>query len=187
MSRRYLAVAALEVEAAYLPPTLPLLITGIGKTSAAVAVTRALAEYGDRTDLTVINIGTAGALREGVTGLHEIGTVINHDINAPSIRALGYNPQERLVLDSSLPTTLASGDLFVTDPLVRERLARESHLVDMEGYAVAYACRAFGVPVRLIKHVSDNADDTAHDWNAAVDGSARALGEWVGALLADGD
>ncbi len=186
MSPRYLAVAALEVEAAHLPPTLPRVITGIGKTSAAVAVTRALADLGDLTDLTVLNVGTAGALRADISGLHEIGTVINHDINAPSIRALGHDPKERLVLDPTLPTTLASGDLFVTDPGVRDRLARESHLVDMEGYAVAYACRAFGVPVRLIKHVSDNADDTAHDWNAAVDGSARALGQWVEALLAEG-
>lgn len=186
MSPRYLAVAALDVEAAYLPSEVPLVITGIGKTSAAVAVSRALAGLDDLTDLTVLNVGTAGALRDGLEGLHEIGTVINHDISAPSIRALGLDPKERLVLDPALPTTLASGDLFVSDPAVRARLARESHLVDMEGYAVAYACAEFGVPVRLVKHVSDNADESAHDWTAAVDGSARALADWVEALLAEG-
>ena len=37
---------------------------------------------------------------------------------------------------------LATGDVFVTDPAVRDRLAERAHLVDMEGYAVAYAARA---------------------------------------------
>ena len=59
---------------------------------------------------------------------------------------------------------LASGDVFVADPAVRDPLARRADLVDMEGYAVAYACRRFGVPVRLVKHVSDNADEVALDW-----------------------
>jgi len=54
-----------------------------------------------------------------------------------------------------------------------------THLVDMEGYAVAYACRAFGAPARLIKHVSDQADAAAMDWPTLVDASARALGGWL--------
>ena len=49
-------------------------------------------------------------------------------------------------------------------PLVRDRLAERADLVDMEGYAVAFACRRLGVPVRLVKHVSDRADDSALDW-----------------------
>ena len=36
-----------------------------------------------------------------------------------------------------------------------------------------------GVPVHLVKVVSDNADETAHDWSAAVDGCARELGAWL--------
>ena len=49
----------------------------------------------------------------------------------------------------------------------------------MEGYAVAYVCQRLGVPVRLVKHVSDPADDSALDWPSRVDVSARALGAWV--------
>ena len=49
----------------------------------------------------------------------------------------------------------------------------------MEGYAVAYAALQFGVPVRLVKHVSDNADESAMDWPTMVDRSARALGAWL--------
>jgi len=60
----------------------------------------------------VVNIGTAGALHDGLAGIHLPGTV------------------------------LASGDVFVTDPAVRARL---------------------DVPVRLVKHVSDHADESNLD------------------------
>jgi len=53
----------------------------------------------------------------------------------------------------------------------------------MEGYAVAYACAELGVPVRLVKHVSDHADAAAMDWPELVDASARVLGAWVEELL----
>jgi nucleoside phosphorylase len=143
-----------------------------------VATTRALAGV-DPARTLVVNIGTAGALRDGLGGLHLPGTTINHDMNADAIRALGYDPQERLEVEGGDDTVLASGDVFVTDPAVRAALAAQAHLVDMEGYAVAYACRQLGVPVRLVKHVSDNADESALDWPSMVDASARALGAWL--------
>jgi adenosylhomocysteine nucleosidase len=33
--------------------------------------------------------------------------------------------------------------------------------------------------VRVAKHVSDSADETALDWPARIDASAKVLGEWV--------
>ena len=176
--RRFLVVAATEAEAAYVPSDLPLTITGLGKTAAAVGTARALAGA-DLESLTVVNVGTAGALRAGFSGLHVPGTVLNHDMNAEVIRALGYDPEEMLEIDGGDSTVLASGDVFVADPAVRDALARRADLVDMEGYAVAYACRCFGVPVRLVKHVSDNADEVALDWPARVDRSAQVLGRWL--------
>lgn len=177
---RVLVVAATAAEAAHVPADLPLVITGVGKTAAAVRTTHVLAGYDDLAGLTVVNIGTAGALRDDVSGLHEPAVVINHDINADAIRSLGHDPEERLEVGGG-PVVLASGDVFVTDPEVRERLATMAHLVDMEGYAVAWAARTFGVPVRLVKHVSDNADHTAFDWPALVERSARELGAWLAA------
>lgn len=175
----YLVVTATPMEAAYVPDDLPMVISGIGKTAAAVATARALAGYGDLNDLTVVNIGTAGALRDGVTGIHEPGVVLNHDINADALRALGHDPEEWLSLSSGDGTVLATGDVFVTDGETRGRLAQVADLVDMEGYAVAYAARQFGVPVRLVKHVSDNADEAAMDWANLVHESARLLGRWL--------
>ena len=179
MNGRLLVVAATRAEAAHVPDRLPVVVTGLGKTAAAVATTQALMET-DRDGLTVVNIGSAGALRAGVEGLHEVGTVINHDMNADAVRALGYDPQDELVVGPS-DVVLASGDVFVTDPVLRDALARRAHLVDMEGYAVAFACARLGVPVRLVKHVSDNADESAMDWPTLVDRSARALGSWLAA------
>jgi adenosylhomocysteine nucleosidase len=176
--QRFLVVAATEAEAAYVPSQLPLVVTGLGKTAAAVATARALAGA-DPGGLIVVNVGTAGALRAGLTGLHVPGTVINHDMNADVIRALGYDPEDMLEVDGGDSTVLASGDVFVADPAARDALARRADLVDMEGYAVAYACRRFGIPVRLVKHVSDNADEVALDWPARVDRSAQVLGAWL--------
>lgn len=178
MAERVLVVSATTAEAAHVPSDLPLVITGLGKTAAAAATARALAAYDDLAGVTVLNIGTAGALRPGLAGLFEPGVVLNHDISADLVRALGHDPQERLQVGES-DVVLATGDVFVTEPAVRDALAERAHLVDMEGYAVAYAAREAGVPVRLVKHVSDTADESALDWAGMVEASALVLGEWL--------
>lgn len=177
-----LVVSATRAEAAYVPSGVEVVVTGLGKTAAATVTAQALAGR-DLSRVVLVNIGTAGALRDDVSGLHEPGVVLNHDINAEAIRSLGYDPQERLVLDGARPTVLATGDVFVTDPLVRARLAQQAHLVDMEGYAVAFVAARFGVPLRMAKHVSDNADEASFDWPAMVERSARELGAWLEAVL----
>lgn len=182
MTRRIMVVAATRAEAAYVPAHLPLVITGMGKTAAATATTRALVEAGRPDEVLVVNIGTCGALRPGLSGLHEPGTVINHDVNAEVIRQLGYDPQERLEVGDSA-VVLATGDVFVSDGDVRDRLAQRAHLVDMEGYAVAWAAQRLGAHVRLVKYVSDEADEGAMDWPDLVDRSARSLGQWLEANL----
>jgi adenosylhomocysteine nucleosidase len=172
-----LVVSATQLEAAHVPPGLDVLITGIGKVPAAAAVARALASDPGITE--VVNIGSAGALHDHLEGLHEIGSVLNHDLSSGVLRQLGVDPQEWLILAGD-GLRLATGDLFVTDPVVRASLAQLADLVDMEGYAVAWAAREAGVPVRLVKHVSDQADEASMDWPQLVDVSARALGAWLG-------
>lgn len=180
---RFLVVAATGAEAAYVPDDLPVVVTGLGKTAAAAATAEALATT--RLDgLTVVNIGTAGALRPGLSGMFLPSTVLNHDLSADVIRALGYDPEEELPVRDGDGTVLATGDVFVTEAEIRDLLASRAHLVDMEGYAVAYACRRRGVPVRLVKHVSDEADERAMDWPQLVDHSAAELGRWLRETLA---
>lgn len=173
-----LVVSATKAEAAHVPSGLKVVITGMGKVAAASAVSRVLAA--DKTIRQVVNVGSCGALRDGHTGLLEVGTVLNHDFSAAAIRALGYDVEDALQVGDS-DIVCATGDLFVTDTVVRAELAERAHLVDMEAFAVAWAAREAGVPARVVKHVSDNADETALDWANVVDRSARDLGAWLAA------
>lgn len=171
-----LVVSATKAEAAHVPSGLKVVITGIGKVASASAVSRVLAA--DKTIRQVVNIGSCGALREGHTGIYEVGTVLNHDLSSAAIRALGYDVEDALEVGES-DIVCATGDVFVTDTVVRAELAQRAHLVDMEAFAVAWASREAGVPASIVKHVSDNADETALDWAKVVDRSARDLGAWL--------
>ena len=180
MSRRPVVVAAFAAEVADVPDGVEVVITGLGKANAASATTERLLSGGDLGEIEIWNVGTAGALRDGLDGVFTPNRVLNHDLYGDAIRALGLDPDDDI--DLAVPgdgTVLASGDVFVTDPVIRARLAERAHLVDMEGYGVVVACRRLAVPVRLVKHVSDNADDAAMGWNDAVAHSSQALGRWL--------
>ena len=177
---RPLLVVALDEEAAQLGSALPVLITGVGKVRAATAVARLLAT---EAPAYVVNIGTAGGLRHGLDGVHEIGTVIQHDFASAAIEAvtgIGFGPPLRL----GEGLTLATGDQFVAGGPMREALAGQADLVDMEGYAVAAACLEAGVTARLVKLVSDDADEHAlRSWVDTVADHAHTLARWIDANL----
>ena len=179
MAGRPLVVVAVRPEAAHLGDLdVDVVLTGIGKVAAAVAVSRAIAE---RCPSRVLNVGTAGALRNGLDGVHRIGRVIEHDLDHDGLAALIGEPVVgEVVLDPDEPITLATGDAFVADAHVRAGLAERAHLVDMEGYAVARACEAAGVPCELVKVVSDTASEgAATSWKEQADRTARLIAEVV--------
>jgi adenosylhomocysteine nucleosidase len=180
---RPLLVVALEEEAVHLHVhELPILVTGVGKVNAAIAVSTIL---GQLRPSSIVNLGTAGALRDGVTGTHVISSVIQHDLNDSAIFDLvGIHFGAPISFDSGEGTVLATGDRFISKPEVRERLAKEAHLVDMEGYAVAKAALAAGLPVTLVKEVSDQAgEQAAKSWSETLDECSASLGAWVHAHL----
>ncbi|MEO5876013.1 MAG: nucleosidase [Streptosporangiaceae bacterium] len=178
---RPLLVVAAEEEAAHLRGGLPVLLTGMGKVNAAVAVARVLAS---ERPSEIVNLGTAGALRPGLHGTHLISRVLQHDLDSATLHALtGLTVGAPLTLQPAGPV-LATGDVFVSAEKVRAELAEIADLVDMEGYAVAAAARSAGVPVRLVKHISDGAGEEAGaTWRESVDGCARELAVWVATHL----
>jgi adenosylhomocysteine nucleosidase len=179
-----LLVVALEEEASHLHVSeLPVLVTGPGKVNAAIAVASILAETAPTR---VVNLGTAGALHDGMLGTHVIGSVWQHDLDDAAIFALsGLHFGEPVHLAENGPR-LVTGDQFIADEEIRARLAQEADLVDMEGYAVARAAVHAGVPVTLVKQVSDQADSSAgKSWRESVDHCAEILGEWVHRHLLD--
>lgn len=175
---RPLLVMAVKEEAQFYDGDLPLLLTGIGKLNAAVALASVLAR-GPRPS-EIINLGTAGALRPGWEGTHAVGRVIQHDPAGERLRRLtGESLGQPIVLADRDGPTLATVDGFISDPLVRKHLAQRAALVDMEAYALAAAANRVGVPIRVVKHVSDAGEQTARSWRATMAGSAHALAEWI--------
>lgn len=196
-----LVVVALEQEARHFVTHFPVLVTGVGKVRAAVAVAHALG--GGIRPRELVNVGTAGGLHLGMEGTHEIATVFQHDFDNLALHAvtarhdgpplalsaeLAVTPEPAHALPSapggSAAPVLASGDRFVAGGPLRDHLAAIADLVDMEGYAVAAAGAMLGVPTRLVKYVSDPADESAGaTWVESVDACARVLAEWVGTRL----
>lgn len=150
----------------------------MGKVNAAAALAATLARV--PLPSAVVNLGTAGALHSGWTGTHEVGSVVQHDLDTEFLRRLtGQTVGAPLALAGDGPV-LATGDQFIADDDVRAGLSAHAQLVDMEGYALASTALRFGVPVRLIKRVSDEAGTGAdRTWKESMDDCARVLARWV--------
>lgn len=179
---RPLLVLAVKEEAQFLETRLPILLTGMGKVNAATALSTVLGR--GPLPSGIVNLGTAGALRPGWTGTHVVRTVIQHDLDGDLLATL---TGERYGAPLTLPggddgATLATGDAFISDEAARARLAERAALVDMEGYALATAARLAGVPLRIVKHVSDEAGEgAARSWRESVADCARELAAWAAA------
>ncbi|MGP6175593.1 nucleosidase [Corynebacterium sp. A21] len=178
-----LLISATAEEAAYAPSEYPLLITGVGTVAVAVSLTRALvaAKAEGRKPSRLVNFGSAGALKNGLSGIFEISSVYKHDFDSDIIAQItGKRIRNRMILDvtgSYQTARLATGDRFVADSELRMKLAENADLVEMEGSIVAWIGAEFGIPVTLIKQVSDRADeDATKNWAAAVDAGAQELG-----------
>lgn len=181
-----LVVAAMKEEASVIAARAghEVLITGIGTLPAAIRLTRRLAQ-GPAPER-VVNVGTAGALRDIAGGVYEIASVLKHDHKAlaiPGLTDFVYPRRLSLAAVSGLPAArLATGDTFVNDSALRAELARESDLVDMEGYALAAVCSEFGVPLTIMKQVSDSADESSGvSWPEALAAAAEDLHSAVSA------
>lgn len=173
-----LLVVALEEEAAHLHVSeLPVLVTGAGKVNAAIAVSSILAAHSPSA---IVNLGTAGALTDTVAGTNVISSVAQHDLDDAALFALSGLHFGEPVMLAAEGVRLVTGDAFVADEPTRTRLARQADLVDMEGYAIARAALAAGVPVTLVKQVSDSANaDAARSWRETIDACAEELGAWA--------
>jgi adenosylhomocysteine nucleosidase len=176
---RPLLVLAVKEEAQFLDTDLPVLLTGMGKVNAATALATVLARGPHPSG--IVNLGTAGALRPGWTGTHVIGSVIQHDLDNAVLASLtGEIYGAPIDLPDHGGPVLATGDSFISDEAARARLAAHAPLVDMEGYALASAAQQAGVPLRIVKHVSDEAGDgAARTWRETVADCARVLADWT--------
>ena len=181
-----LYVSATKEEAAYLPSSADLLITGIGTMAATMMLTKELATRKVLPDR-IINIGTAGALEDGMAGVYEIEHAFQHDFSSDLIAEMTGKPCPNgadISVSGQFPVArLATGNAFISDAETRDHLVARASLCDMEGAVLVGVARHFGVPITLLKQVSDNADEEAAvTWFDAVDRGARQLADAVNAL-----
>lgn len=177
-----LLVAALEAELVAFPEDLPgfdRLVTGPGKMQATYALTRALdaKPYHE-----ILVVGTAGAIDPLLNAsVYEIDAAVQHDVtDIDGIVGQHVSLPSRIEVGGS-GVTIATGDHFVDDSEAVEVIRPlGAGLVDMETYAYAWVAAQFGVPIRVLKSVSDRAqDDAITDWRATVAACSAQLREVV--------
>lgn len=178
---KILFVSATAEEAAHLPEDALVLITGAGTMNAATAVATYLADAETKPER-IVNVGVAGALHEGFSGVYEIHQVWQRDFDDETISRyvdqLLINERPLLPVTHLPAARLATGNDFVDDPEKRARIGERADLLDLEGYAVARIGAAFDLPVTLLKQVSERSDELASDrWHGGLEASASELAE----------
>lgn len=178
-SRRVLVAAAHPDEVAHLPEEAEVLVTGVGMVAASARLMEAITERGAKTlrdRWVILNLGTVGAVDPAVHGTVEPSVVVNRDVDEIAAASVGLPPA--LIELAGTGPVLGTGDSFVMDEETAAGLVARCAVVDMEGYALAWVAQMTGIPFRMVKHVSDTADEDAVYWDENVHTSAHALANW---------
>lgn len=170
------------------------LLSGIGKVSAAVGATLLIEHY--QPDF-VINTGTAGGL--GTAEIHNIvlaQEVAYHDVN---LTGFGY----KLGQQAQMPATfkadpklleiakkicekhqqkvlcglIVSGDSFINDPTHLQQISTNfptALAVEMEAAAISQVCHLFKTPFIILRAISDKAGEgNTHAYNTFVKSAGK--------------
>lgn len=176
-----LLLAALPVELTAFPESIPGFArrtTGAGKIMATMGLTQAL-ERDSYEEIVVV--GTAGSVDPDVRGgIHEIAAAVQHDaFDEAQVRGRHVTLPER-VSTGAEGLVIGTGDRFVDDEVDAAAVrALGASLVDMETYAYITVAQHYGVPIRVLRVVSDFAQDgAAQSWDETVVACSEALWEW---------
>jgi adenosylhomocysteine nucleosidase len=170
MSHPFVIITALEneLDPKRLPSGVQVVYSGIGKINAAIATFKAIQRY---SPCEIINFGTVGRINPAVSGLLDIGKVVQRDVFAEPLAPRGevpFSARPNAYLSDGGIHVCGSGDSFVTesDPWL---LAQAIDVVDMELFAISAVAHDAGIPWRSFKYITDDADDSAgSDWHAGV-------------------
>lgn len=159
------------------------LLTGVGKVNATLALTRRLADGPLVT--CVVNLGSAGGVGLPCGQVVQVSEFHQWDMRCEGLGyARGETPFDPMpaVLRPTLAEQVAgiesvpcyTGDAFLDTPAMQPP---GPCVVDMEAYALAKVCAAFGVPFAAYKFITDGADGSAaEDWPSALEKCSQALG-----------
>ena len=142
---------------------------GVGKVNAALAVCRFSQKFKPKV---ILNFGTAGSLRDDLTGLVEATSFYQRDMDArPMGFLLGQTPFEddTCIAFGKDGVSCGSGDSFVTsEPELM------TDIVDMEAFALAKFAVQTDLDFRCFKYISDGANSEApKSWKENVINSSQ--------------
>lgn len=164
-----LIITALESELkkSALPKGVEIVYSGIGKINATIATIQAITEFLPKK---IINFGTVGRVNPSLSGLIEIGKVIQRDMSTEPLAPRGKTPFciRPYEYQSTGEFICGTGDSFVTDqdPWLQEN---KVDVVDMELFAIAAAAHQFNVPWYSYKFITDDANaDSGNHWQDRV-------------------
>ncbi len=170
-------VFALESEAANEFTDCNVLITGIGKVSAAYVLTKYLTQH---KPAMIINLGSAGSNTFSKGDVVCCTQFIQRDMD---VRGLGFQLYETplsgiepvlkygLQIDDLPQGICGTGDSFEMNHAVTDYT-----VVDMEAYPLALIAQKENIPFLCLKYISDGANgDAADDWNELVHKAAVAF------------
>ena len=132
-----------------------IVISGIGRSNAASAVTYMLTKYSKIKK--VINIGFAGATPPAkIKDVYEIKNAIYGDFN---LTEFGYEKGQVPNMPKSFSLAKTNlfeiKDLYTNEWFTKDASFEDVTLFDMEGTAVAQVCHIFEKPLYIFKVVSD--------------------------------
>ena len=150
----------------------PIFQVGIGKTNAAMNMTKIIIE--ENPDL-VINFGSCGNLQKNKVGeILEVGETYNN-IDVRPFSEYGCTPESN---ECEIKLSESGIKCFSTDQIydnTRTDYAEKylemiagCDIVDMECYPLAYVCMKYGVSFKSYKWVSDDGDVDSWEENAAI-------------------
>ena len=158
--------------------------SGIGKVNAAICAQILVDKFGVDT---LINTGIAGSLKAeiDIADIVISSDVLHHDMDAtgfgyplgqiPRMDVLSFEADKKLIelADKACRKVLpeigthigrvVSGDQFISDKAVKERIASNFNgcCTEMEGAAIAQTAYLNKVPFVILRAISDKADDSA--------------------------
>ena len=150
----------------------PIFQVGIGKTNAAMNMTKIIIE--ENPDL-VINFGSCGNLKDHKVGeVMEVGTVYNN-IDVRPFAEYGCTPETPIC---EIKLSDSGVKCFTTDQIYDNtrsdyaekylEMIKKCDIVDMECYSLAYVCKEYGVKFKSYKWVSDDGNIDSWEENAAI-------------------
>ncbi len=170
-------------------------VCGIGKVFSSMCAEAMIIKYSPSI---IINTGVGGSLTEklSIGDIAVSSSVCQHDMDTtafgdepglvPGIEKVYFDADEdaadeleKIAARMNIHTvrgTIASGDCFVADAAVKERIVSNFGAVacEMEGGAIGHVCAVCGVPFVVIRAVSDDASGEAtEDYPAFVSQSAK--------------